>query len=432
MMIITLFAGLLVVVLVGFPIILAIGATGLVGIMLVPALAPALFPQKMFAMMDSFSLLALPYFILAGAMMSEGGLSRILVNFAQTLVGHIRGSLGHTVVVSCTAMANVSGSSAAEAAAIGQVMAPAMARAGYKPGLSASIIATSATIGPIIPPSMTMIVYGAMTGVSVGGLFIAGVLPGLAMAAALMTVIFAMSFLPGFPELRVTMPRATVREIVRATGRAWAALLAPVIILGGIFSGIFTATEAGIVAVVYSFLASYFFYRTLKFTDLPAIFLDAAITTTLVVGIIAVAGSMSYLLAYLDFNRTMLNFIRMVSDNGTIVLLTLLAIMFLLCMFLESLAVLIILVPVISYVGNAFAIDPLQLGVIMVMSTQIGATTPPVAVLLFIGTSVCKTTYSESVKYCWPFVFTLVAVMLMLVFVPPLATFLPRLAGLGQ
>src|SRR5690625_1253508 len=222
------FAAMLVLVFLGVPILLSIAAVSLVSATVIPGLVPALVPQKAFSMLDSFSLLALPYFILAGAIMTKGGLSGGLIAFSQTLVGHIRGSLGHTSVLSCTAMANISGSSAAEAAAVGSVIIPAMKEKGYRPGTAAAIVAASATIGPIIPPSMTMIVYGSITGVSIGGLFIAGIIPGLLIALLLMLAIYGLSYFPRYEGLRATAPRSSLKQIGQATLRVWPAVRAPV------------------------------------------------------------------------------------------------------------------------------------------------------------------------------------------------------------
>jgi tripartite ATP-independent transporter DctM subunit len=420
-----LFAVLLVVVLSGIPIILAIGWIGLAGILLLPDLAAPLFVQRMFAVLDNFSLLAMPYFILAGALMGHGGLSRALIDFGQAVVGHLRGSLGHTTVVACMAMANVSGSSAAEAAAIGSIVIPSMKERGYQPGLAASVVGSAALVGPIIPPSMTMIVYGAMTGVSIGGLFMAGVVPGVMVGLGLMFTIYLLSFLPAYPALRQRHPRASFSDVVRAARKAWVALLAPVVILGGIFTGAFTATEAGIVACLYGLVASLFVYRQITWRDLPRVFLDAAATTAMVVGIIAMAGSVGWLLSYLEFHLTVLQALRAATADPTTVLLLLLAVMFLLSMFIESLAVLILLVPVAVYVGTSYGIDPLHLGILLVIGTQLGALTPPVALSLFITTSIAKCEYGETVRHCPPFIAAIVLVMLAIVWLPCLATWLP-------
>ena len=426
MILLALFVILLFLVAIGFPVILAIGSVGLAGILISPDLTAPLFSQKLFTALDSFSLLAMPYFILAGVLMARGGLAASVIEFAETVVGHIRGYLAHTTVLSCMAMANISGSSTAEAAAIGSIVIPEMKKRGYKPGFAASVVGTAATIGPIIPPSMTMIIYGSMTGVSIGGLFLGGILPGILIGVALITLVFVMSFFPGYPELRSVKPRASLRNMLRAARGVWVALLAPVIVLGGILSGVFTATEAGVVASIYAFVISFFVYKSITLRDLYSILLEAAVTTAMVVGIISMSGALGWLLAYMDFNELVLRLIRGISDHPTVVLLTLLASMLVMTMFIESLAVLIVLVPVIAYVGNIFGFDPFHLGIVTVIATQIGATTPPVAVLLFVATSVAECRFGETVRYCWPFVLTLLLSLMVLVFVPELSTWLPH------
>jgi tripartite ATP-independent transporter DctM subunit len=425
MMLLSLFLVLLVLVALGLPILLAIGLVGLAGMIIAPGVNPAIFAQRVMSIIDVFSLLALPYFILAGAIMSKGGLARALVGFAQALVGHLRGSLGHTSIIACMGMANVSGSSTAEAAAVGSIIIPSMKERGYRPGLAASIVATAATIGPIIPPSMTMIVYGAMTGVSIGGLFLAGVLPGILLGLMMMVTVRILAGLPRYPELQKVDKRLGLVEVLRAAAKAWAALLAPVIILGGIFTGVFTATEAGIVACFYALFVSVVFYRELGWRDLPRVIIDAAVTTGTVAGIIAMAGALGWLLAYLDFNQLVLAGLRSVSTDEIVVLLVLLAVYIVLTMFLESLAVLIVFVPIAAQVGAVFGYDPLHLGILLVVAAQLGATTPPVAVLLLVTTSIAGARFSETVRECVPFVLTLLVFLLVLVFIPTLSTWLP-------
>lgn len=429
MSLIPLFVVLLGLVLFGFPVIVAIGLTSALGIALTPGVNFAIYAQRTFAMLDSFSLLALPYFILAGAFMAKGGLSHALVSFAQKLVGHFRGSLGLTSVVACTAMANVSGSSSAEAATIGSILIPEMKRQGYQPGLAASIVAASAIIGPIIPPSMTMIVYGAMTGVSIGGLFVAGVIPGLVLALMLCLFIRVLAALPQYPALSHRQRRATLREVLIGIRGAWVALLAPFIILGGIFAGVFTATEAGVAACLYSAVVSMLVYREIGLRDLPRIILDAAVTTAMVVGIIAVTGALGWILSYISFNQMVLGGLRSLTDNGHLVLLMMLGIILVLTMFLESLAVLIVFVPVATYVAQAYGFDPLQMGIMMIVVNQMGALTPPVAVLLFITSAIAQVRYIETVKHILPFLGLLVIYLLVLAFVPAITTFLPHALG---
>lgn len=421
------FAALVALILLGIPVFLALAVVGLSGVFLTSDLPLPLYPQRLFAALNSYSLLALPYFILAGELMTRGGLGAALVDFCRALIGHFRGSLAHTTVLSCIAMANVSGSSTAEAAAIGSVVAPAMKEDGYKPGLAAAIIGTAATIGPIIPPSMTMIVYGSITGVSIGSLFLAGIIPGLLIGLAFMVAIYLLSFSSRYAELASSSPRRSLRQILSAGRRAWIALLAPVIILGGIFAGIFTATEAGIVACFYAFVVGYFFYKTFTLRDIPRIVGNAAITTAMVCGIIAVAGPVGWLLAYFDFNETVLNLLSVFEGNPTAVLVVLIASFLFLSMFIESLAVLIVLAPVAGVVSQAAGLDPLHVGILMVLSTQIGATTPPVAVLLFVSTTVAGAKFSRTVVASLPFIATLVIMLIIFTAFPGLVTALPDL-----
>ena len=424
-MLVGLFVVLLLMLFLGTPVLLAIGAVGFVGMVIV-GLDPALFPQKMFTRIDSFALLAMPYFILAGELMSKGGLSKKLVEFSETVVGHMRGGLGQSAVLANMVFANVSGSATASTAAIGSVLVHAMKERRYKPGFAASLLAVSGVIGSIIPPSMIMIVYGSMAGVSIGGLFLGGILPGLLITGGLMALIYGHSFLPGFPELRDTTGGFRIMEVFRSLPKLWSAVLAPVIVLGGIMTGIFTATEAGAIACIYAFIVAFFVYRSIKLRDLPKILVDAAVTTTMVVGVISVAGAFGWLLTYLDFNEQVKLILGGVSHNPRVVLLTLLGIMLVLTMFIESLAVLIILIPVIVGIGRQFGLDPLYLGMLVVLATQIGSVTPPVAVVLFVGTSIAGTTYDQTLRYCLPFILVLIAVLLLVFWFPWLATLIPH------
>jgi len=425
-MLIALFVLLLGLISLGVPIVLVMGIVGLAGILATPTLVPALFPQKMFAMLDNFSLLALPYFILAGELISAGGISKRLVAFGQTVVGHWRGGLAHASVVSSMVFAGVSGSSVADTSAIGSILVPAMKDHGYKPGFAAALVACAGTIGAIIPPSMTMIVYGSMANVSIGGLFLGGIVPGILIGVGLMIVIYAYSLRPAYPELRLTTGRFDLQRVGQALWNVWPALLAPVLVIGGILSGAFTATEAGVVVCFYGFLVGFFVYRKLKLKDLPRIFVRAAITTAMVSGIIGVAGALGWLLSYLNFNDAVLAAITHITGARISVLLMLMAVMLVLTMFVDSMAILIILIPVAVVIGRSFGIDEFQLGLLMVMATQIGSTTPPVAVLLFVATSIAGCRYNETIRYCWAFILAEVTVLALVVFLPQLAAWIPH------
>lgn len=428
MILVVIFVALLAMIFAGLPILLAMGLIGLAGFLSVPELVLPLFPQKMFTTLDSFSLLALPYFILAGELMAKGGISRKLVDFATTVVGHLRGSLAHANIVSSMVFAGISGSSTADTSAIGGVLIPAMKEQGYKPGYAAAITATSSTIGAIIPPSMTMIVYGALANVSIGGLFLAGVIPGILVGLAMMSVVYIQSRnLARYPEMQ-SKGRFDARAAIRSLGSVWSALLAPLIIVGGILGGVFTATEAGVVACIYSFFVSVIFYRTIRLSELPGILLSAALTTAMVAGIIGIAGGFGWLLAYLNFNQMILTSITGLTTEPLLVFALLVLVMLVMTMFIDSMAVLIIAVPIAVYIGERFGIDPLQLGLALVMATQIGSTTPPVAVLLFVATSIAQCRYHETIRYVWPFIGAEMLVLIAVMVFPPIATAIPNWA----
>lgn len=424
-MVFMLLAFLLLIILLGIPVLLALALVGVIGIASVDQLVLALFPQKMFAQINSFSLLALPYFILAGSIMSVGGLGKHLIDFARSLVGHLRAGLAHTSVVASMAFAGVSGSSTADASAISSLMIPTMKEHGYKAGFSAALIACAGTIGAIIPPSMVMVIYGAMAQVSIGQLFLAGVIPGILVALFLMVTVSLYSFHPNFPELRATTGKFSFSQVIKSVIRVWPALLVPVIIVGGILGGIFTATEAGVFACLYALLISVFFYRSITFRDIVAILIDASVTTAMVSGVIAVAGAFGWLLAYLEFNQLVLALLTSASTDPVVVMLLLALIMLILTMFVEALAILVIFTPVAVHIGQLMGIDPLQMGMIMVMANQIGSTTPPVAVLLFVTTSIAKTTFDETMKYVWFFILAEISVLLLVIFFEPLSTWIP-------
>lgn len=427
-MVLGLFVGLLAMIFAGLPIILAMGLVGLLGFLMVPELVLPLYPQKMFTTLDSFSLLALPYFILAGELMSNGGISRKLVDFAATVVGHLRGSLAHANIVSSMIFAGISGSSTADTSAVGSVLIPAMKENGYRAGYAAAITATSSTIGAIIPPSMTMIVYGALANVSIGGLFLGGLIPGVLVGLAMMSVVYVQSLnRDRYPEMQAR-GSFSLAAALRSLANVWSALLAPLIIVGGILGGVFTATEAGVVACIYSFIVSVLFYRSIALRDLPRIILGAALVTAMVSGIIGIAGSFGWLLAYLNFNAMVLDAILSVTAQPLAAFFILVAIMLVLTMFIDSMAVMIVAVPIAVFIGGRFGIDQFQLGVAMVMATQIGATTPPVAVLLFVATSIAKCRYAETIRYVWPFIIAEVLVLAAVMLFPAVASFLPNLA----
>jgi tripartite ATP-independent transporter DctM subunit len=424
-----LFALMLGTMLLGVPILLSIALVGYVGIAAIPDLVLPMVVQKMFAQLDSFTLLALPYFILAGCLFSASGLSQQLVEFSRVLVGHLRAGLAHASVVASMVFAGVSGSSTADASAIAAIVIPTMKKEGYKAGFAAALIATAGTIGAIIPPSMIMVVYGSIAQVSIGGLFLAGIIPGLLVGLALMATIKVFSGLPAYPELRVVHGRFEPRAVLRSLRVVWPALLGPVIIVGGILSGIFTATEAGAVACLYALVVGMLFSRKIRFRDLPKILVEATVMTTMVSGIIAVAGASGWLLGYLEFNQGVVRFTTSLSKDPTLILLILAVAMIVLGTFVDSLAVLLVFAPAAIEVSKAYGIDPFQMGLVMVMCNQIGSVSPPTAPLLFITSGIAQATYMDVNRHVWWFMLAETLVMLLVIFVPGIASWIPRYYG---
>jgi tripartite ATP-independent transporter DctM subunit len=420
-----LFAIMLGAMLIGIPILLAIALVGYIGIAATPDIVLPMFAQKMFAYLDSFSLLAMPYFILAGALFSASGMSKKLVDFANHLVGHLRAGLAHASVVASMVFAGVSGSSSADAAAIASIIIPTMKEEGYKAGFCASLIATAGTIGAIIPPSMTMVVYGSIAQVSIGGLFLAGIIPGILVGLSLMMTTKIYSMLPSHPELRVTHGKFSLSALLKSILDVWPALMGPMIIVGGILSGIFTATEAGAVACLYALVLG-FCNGKIKIRDLPKILVESVVMTTMVSGVIAVAGSSGWLLNFLEFNEGVLQFSRSLSENPTTILLVFAIIMIILGTFVDSLAVLLVFAPAAIEVCRAYGIDPLQMGIVMVMCNQIGSVSPPTAPLLFITSSIAKASYMEMNRYVWWFMLAEIVVLLAVIFVPELSSAIPH------
>jgi tripartite ATP-independent transporter DctM subunit len=414
------------VMLIGVPIVLSIALVGYIGVAAVPDLVLPLFAQKMFAQLDSFTLLALPYFILAGGLMSASGMSQQLVDFSRVLVGHLRAGLAHAAVVASMIFAGISGSSTADASAIAAIVIPTMKKSGYKAGFAAALIATAGTIGAIIPPSMVMVVYGSIAQVSIGGLFLGGIVPGILVGIFLMATIKIYTYHPDYPELRVVHGRFEWGALGRSFVEVWPALLGPVIIVGGILSGVFTATEAGAIACLYALLLGTLYYRKIKLRDLPAILIEAAVMTTMVSGVIAVAGASGWLLAYLEFNVGAVKFVTSFSQNPTLVLLLVAAVMIVLGTFVDSLAVLLIFAPVAIQISKAYGIDPFQMGLVMVMCNQIGAVSPPTAPLLFVTTSIAKCSFSEVNRHVWWFMLAETLVLLLVIFFPGLASWIPH------
>ena len=422
-MLISLFASFVLLMVMGIPIFFAMGLSSLIALLIQGELSLMIIPQRMFAMIDSFSLLAIPFFVLAGVFMETGGISARLVRFAGALVGHFRAGLCHVAVVSAMIFAGVSGSATADTSAIGAIVIPPMVKAGYKRGFVSALLASAGAIGPIIPPSLIMIVYGSMTGVSIAAMFLGGFFPGLIIGVGLMVV----CHLWRSQTLAAREPRATVRETWHRFLDAIWALISPVIILGGIVFGVFTPTEAGVVAAVYALLVGLLIYGEIQIKDIPAMLVKAALTATIVMSIIAAAGIFGWLLASEQMPSMVAQWMNSVTENAVLKMLLIQLFLLALGCFVEGLAAAIILIPVLHPLALQMGLDPVHFAVVVCINIIVGAVTPPVGVLLYVSSTIANTTLEDTSRFVLPFLAVLVAVIFVTAFVPSLVTFLPRL-----
>jgi tripartite ATP-independent transporter DctM subunit len=380
-------------------------------------------PQRMFAAVDSFPLLAVPTFILAGEVMNSGGLTRRIVEFARVLVGHIAGGLGHVTVLANVIVSGISGSALAEAAGIGSVMIEAMKKQGFSPAFAGSLNAAASTIGPLIPPSIPLVIYAVMASVSAGKMLLAGFAPGVLVAIALMVYVYFVSKRRGYP----VSERASWADVWRATRSAFLALLTPIIIIWGIVGGVFTPTEAAAATVVYALFISLFVYRDMRFRDLPGIFRNSAKTTAVVGFIIATANLVSYVLTRERVPQMLSEALLSVSDERWVILLLINVLLLALGCFMEGLAIMLLTVPVLLPLVMQLGVDPVHFGVIVVMNLMIGLIHPPFGMALFVVAKVGDIPYRELAWAIWPFVIPLLGVLLVCTYWPWIVMVLPNL-----
>lgn len=383
-------------------------------------------PKRLFTACDSFAFMAVPFFILAGTLMSQGGISERLIAFANSLIGRFSGGLGLVSVVACMFFAAISGSSAATTAAIGGIMIPEMEKRGYARDFSAAINASGGTIGVIIPPSIPFVTYGILTGASVSTLFIAGFGPGICMGLALMLVIYFISKRNGYREDN----KAGFREILRSFLRAVLAILMPVIVLGGIYSGKFTPTEAAVVAVVYGLVVGVFVYRNINFKSLVNILKDASVSTAQILLLICAANLFGYVLTFNRIPDMVASFVLGISTNKLVILLLIDVLLLIVGTFMDTVAALIILVPIFFPVIQQLGVNPVHFGMIICVGLAIGMITPPFGCCLFVACGVADISLEAITKKVIPFIIVLVVVLLLVTYVEPVSLFLPKLLGM--
>lgn len=379
--------------------------------------------QMAFQSLDSFSLMAVPFFILAGHLMQSGGIARRLVRLANAIVGWIRGGLGAVAVLTSMLFATVSGSSSATTAAIGSVLIPEMERKGYPRSFAASIAASSGELGAIIPPSIPMIVYALTANVSVGALFIAGILPGLLITASLIVTVCVMASIGGFDEVTRVGAKEWLKEIVAAFREATLALLMPVVILGGIYGGLFTATEASCIAVLYGLFLGMFVYKEIAPKDLLGVFSRAAVMSSIILLIVAFAAVFAYLLTINQVPQRVAAVIGSVTTSPFVFLLLVNGMLFVVGMFIEALAAILIIVPILAPISLSFGIDPIHFGIVVIVNLAVGMVTPPVGVNLFVVCEVANLKMHELARHLVIFLAVLVVDIVIISYVPVISTF---------
>lgn len=422
MELIVLFGVFLILMLVGMPIAFALGISS-VSFLLMADISLTIVPQRMFAGINSFVLLCIPGFVLAGNLMNAGNITEQIIRFSNALVGHIRGGLGLANVAGSMIFGGVSGTAVADTASIGSVMIPGMARSGYDKPFAAAVTAASSTVGPIIPPSLPMIICGSLASVSVGRMFIAGAIPGLLLGLAMMVTTYILAVKRGYPKEK----RATLRQIISEGRSAFWALLMTFIILYGIIGGFFTATEASIVASVYALIVGMFIYKGLSWRKLPAIFADTALTTAALMLLVGMANLFGWILTTQQIPAIIAETILSISDNPLVVILIINLLLLFVGMFMETIAALIILFPTLLGVVTGIGMDPIHFAVMMVLNLMIGLSTPPVGVCLFVASSIGNLPMLKVAKAIVPFLICNLIVLLMVAYIPAISLWLPNL-----
>lgn len=383
-------------------------------------------PQQMYAGADSFSLTAIPFFVLVGEIMNAGGISRRLVAFARTVVGHFTGGMGMVALFSSMVFASFSGSAIANAAGTGAVTIPSMIRSGYPRSLAAAIESASSSLGAVIPPSIPVIVYGTIAGVSIGGLFVAGYIPGILLGLAVALCVRASA-----KRHQVSKDeRASLRKVLSTAVSAGPALLTPVVIMGGILGGVFTPTESGAIGAVYALVVALFVYRELNLRQLPDILLNTAVTTGVVMFVMSTASVFGWILAFESIPTMVAEGVLGHISSPAVLMTAIVLLLIVIGTFMDTISALIILTPVLVPLATAASIDPMLLGLIVVIALTIGVCTPPVGVVLFVTASIARTSIEATSWAILPFVAVMVLITLLLALIPAeLVLWLPRLAG---
>ena len=378
---------------------------------------------KMTATVDSWPFLAIPFFLLAGNVMTVGGITTRLVDLADVLVGWIAGGLSQVVVVVEMILSGMTGSEIGDAAALGSVLVPAMKRSGYAANYAATIVAAAATMGPIIPPSIAFVIYAAINDLSIGRLFLAGIVPGVVMGLLLMVMQYVMARKHDWPR----QPWPTRQRAVRSLVVALPALFMPVLIIGGILGGVFTATEAGALAVPYALLLALGVYRELGWRDLPGVLVATLKDTSAIFVIIAVAGIFGYVITVLGVGVTLIDFVTGLTKSPWVVLLLLNVLFLIIGLFVDVTATMLVFAPLFAKVVAAYHIDPVHFAVVFVLNVSIGMMTPPYGLTMYLMLRIADITMIEFIRAMWPFLTALLVALLLITYIPAITLWLPNL-----
>ncbi|PRY20631.1 tripartite ATP-independent transporter DctM subunit [Aliiruegeria haliotis] len=410
------FTGLIFLIMMGVPIAIALGAVSLVAMSdNLPALG--LMAQRMYSSTTGFTLLAIPFFILAGNLMNTGGITEKIFRFAKASVSHYWGGLGQVNIFASMIFSGMSGAAVADAAGLGKIEVKAMVDDGYDPEFAGAVTAASSTIGPVVPPSIPFVIYGSLTGVSVGKLFLAGMVPGVLMAIAMAVAVNLISRKRNYPR----RPKAGYGEWWASFKDAILALLTPIIIIGGILGGWFTPTEAAVIACIYALLLSTFVYRELTWKKLLHILEDTLLHTVRVMFIMATAGFFGWVLTLNQVPQTLVSGLTTITQSPALLMLIMIGVLLILGMFLEGIAVILICVPIFIPVVNLIGMDPIQFGVVMILASMIGLLSPPVGMCLYAVASISNVKVTALSKEVLPYILGIFIVLLMVAFIPAIS-----------
>jgi len=424
MMTFAIFGVLIFFIMIGLPIAVSMGLTAAIFFVVLGEMdVLCMVPARMYSSTTGFPLLAIPFFILVGNLMNTGGMTTRIFRFAQCLVGHIKGGLGHVNVVNSMIFAGMSGAAVADAAGIGMVEMEAMTKAGFDRRFSAAVTAASSTIGPVIPPSIPFVIFGSITGTSVGRLFLGGFIPGFLMGIGMMITVYIISGRRGYPKEK----RATFREFILSALYAWSALLCPLIIIGGIMLGIFTPTEASVVAVIYALIVTLLIYKEITLRDLPKILWESLEHTIRVMFIISAAGIFGWLLIHQRVPDAVVKSLMTLSKNPWVILLIINIILLVLGCFMEGISIMLLTIPVFMPLITKIGIDPVHFGVVMTLNLMVGLLTPPVGMVLYAVSSVGKVPLWELASELKWYIVAIMTSLGLITYIPKLVTWLPNL-----